>query len=101
MSVRLEEIVGATRQAVAARKRERPLSELEGQVEVGREGRPFAEALARPGTSLIAEHKRRSPSAGILSADATVTDIVEAFERGGAADAVPADRGAGFRALRQ
>ncbi len=85
MSVRLDEIVGATRQAVAARKRERPLSELEGQVEVGREGRPFAEALARPGTSLIAEHKRRSPSAGTIREGASCSEIVRAYERGGAA----------------
>ena len=85
MSVRLDEIVGATRQAVAARKRERPLSELESQVEVGREGRPFAEALARPGTSLIAEHKRRSPSAGTIREGASCSEIVRAYERGGAA----------------
>ena len=30
------------------------------------EGRPFSEALSRPGTSLIAEYKRRSPSAGAI-----------------------------------
>jgi indole-3-glycerol phosphate synthase len=43
------------------------------------------EALSHPGTSLIAEHKRRSPSAGIIREGATVTDIVQAYERGGAA----------------
>jgi indole-3-glycerol phosphate synthase len=85
MSPRLDEIVGATREAVAARKRERPLSELEGQIDVGREGRPFAEALARPGTSLIAEHKRRSPSAGTIRDGASCAEIVRAYERGGAA----------------
>ena len=85
MSPRLDDLVGATREAVAARKRERPLSELEGQVEVGREGRPFAEALARPGTSLIAEHKRRSPSAGTIREGASCAEIVRAYERGGAA----------------
>ena len=30
-----------------------------------RDDRPFSEALVRPGISLIAEHKRRSPSAGV------------------------------------
>jgi indole-3-glycerol phosphate synthase len=85
MSPRLDDLVGATREAVAARKRERPLSELEAQVEVGREGRPFAEALARPGTSLIAEHKRRSPSAGTIREGASCAEIVRAYERGGAA----------------
>ena len=85
MSPRLDELVVATREAVAARKRERPQSELEGQVELGREGRPFAEALWRPGTSVIAEHKRRSPSAGTIREGASCAEIVRAYERGGAA----------------
>jgi indole-3-glycerol phosphate synthase len=49
------------------------------------EGRPFSEALVHPGTSLIAEFKRRSPSAGAIREGATVTEIVRAYERGGAA----------------
>src|SRR5204863_8110492 len=47
--------------------------------------RPFSEALARPGVSIIAEYKRRSPSAGMIREGATVTDVVCAYERGGAA----------------
>jgi indole-3-glycerol phosphate synthase len=82
---RLEELVHATREAVQRRKQERPLEELERQIGAPREGRPFAEALARPGTSLIAEHKRRSPSAGTIREGATCADIVLAYERGGAA----------------
>ena len=35
--------------------------------------------------SLIAEHKRRSPSAGLIRDGATVTEIVQAYERGCAA----------------
>ena len=66
MNVRLEALVGATREAVHRRKRERPLAELEREASAQPEGRPFAEALVRPGTSLIAEHKRRSPSAGTI-----------------------------------
>jgi indole-3-glycerol phosphate synthase len=84
--IRLDDIVDATRDALKRRQREHPLSELEAQVETGREGRPFAEALSRPGTSLIAEHKRRSPSAGDLAPDgASCAEMVEAYERGGAA----------------
>ena len=49
------------------------------------EDRPFSEALVRPGLSLIAEFKRRSPSAGEIAADADVADQVGAYERGGAA----------------
>src|SRR2546423_6448343 len=85
MSARLESIVGATREALERRKRERPLSELEGEADVRAEGRPFAEALARPGTSLIAEHKRRSPSAGTIREGVDCAEVVRAYERGGAA----------------
>ena len=85
MSIRLDELVGATREAVHHRKRERPLSELEREAGAQREGRPFAEALSRPGTSLIAEHKRRSPSAGTIREGLRCADVVRAYERGGAA----------------
>jgi indole-3-glycerol phosphate synthase len=85
VSVRLDELVGATREAVHRRKRERPLAELEREAGSQPEGRPFAEALARPGTSLIAEHKRRSPSAGMIREGLSCADVVRAYERGGAA----------------
>jgi indole-3-glycerol phosphate synthase len=85
MSIRLEELVGATREAVQRRKGERPLSELEREAGDQPEGRPFAEALSRPGTSLIAEHKRRSPSAGTIREGASCAEVVKAYERGGAA----------------
>ena len=84
MSV-LDRIVGATREAVARRRETVPLSELEGQLAAPREDRPFREALTRPGVSLIAEHKRRSPSAGEIRAGSTVADVVTAYERGGSA----------------
>ena len=82
---RLDPIVQATRDEVERRKRERPLAELEREADRRPEGRPFHEALARSGTSLIAEHKRRSPSAGEIREGTSVTEIVRAFERGGAA----------------
>jgi len=85
VSLRLDELVGATREAVHRRKRERPLAELEREAGSQPEGRPFAEALARPGTSLIAEHKRRSPSAGTIREGLSCADVVSAYERGGAA----------------
>jgi len=85
VSPRLDELVDATRNALARRMRARPLAELEREIDVRREGRPFAEALSRPGTSLIAEHKRRSPSAGPIREETSCADVVRAFERGGAA----------------
>ena len=85
MSPRLEDLVGATRDSLERRKRERPLADLEREAGGRREAQPFAEALSRPGTSLIAEHKRRSPSAGTIREDAGCADLVRAYERGGAA----------------
>jgi indole-3-glycerol phosphate synthase len=81
----LDRIVESTREDVRRRRDDVPLSELERQAADRPEGRPFAEALLRPGVSLIAEHKRRSPSAGEIRAGLTVTEIVQAYERGGAA----------------
>jgi indole-3-glycerol phosphate synthase len=84
MSV-LDRIVGATRAELERRQADLPLAELERRIGARGEDRPFSEALARPGMSLIAEYKRRSPSAGPLRVDATVADVVTAYERGGAA----------------
>ena len=83
--IRLDELVHATREAVRRRQRERSLSDLAAEVETRREGRPFVEGLSRPRTSVIAEHKRRSPSAGTIREGVTCAEIVRAYERGGAA----------------
>jgi indole-3-glycerol phosphate synthase len=80
----LERIVESTREDVRRRQATVPLRELE-QALAHRDDRPFSEALTRPGVSLIAEHKRRSPSAGMIREGATVGDVVTAYERGGAA----------------
>src|ERR671921_2944530 len=84
MSV-LDRIVDAPREDAAPRREAVPLAELEGRLAAPRDDRPFREALTRPGVSLIAEHKRRSPSAGDIRTDVALTEIVQAYERGGAA----------------
>ena len=84
MSV-LERIVDDTREEVERRRSAVPLRMLEAELHERGEPRPFCEALTRPGVSLIAEHKRRSPSAGALREGASVEAIVQAYERGGAA----------------
>src|SRR4051794_24429200 len=81
----LETIVEDTRAEVERRRRDVPLSDLERALGGRDDGRPFREALSLPGVSLIAEHKRRSPSAGTLRGGSGVEDIVSAYERGGAA----------------
>lgn len=80
----LERIVDQAREEVRRRSREVPLAELEAQLH-GRDERPFREALIRPGVSVIAEHKRRSPSAGDIRPGASVSEVVRAYERAGAA----------------
>jgi len=46
--------------------------------------RPFAERLAAPGLHLIAEIKRRSPSAGTIARDLDPVALARAYEAGGA-----------------
>jgi indole-3-glycerol phosphate synthase len=82
----LDDLTSAAREQVARRREQVSLEELERAISSRVEGRPFKEALAAPGISLIAEYKRRSPSAGDLPRGADpVEDIVRAYERGGAA----------------
>jgi indole-3-glycerol phosphate synthase len=81
----LEQIIERTCEEVERRRRDWPLADLEAQIAARGEPRPFAETLSRPGISVIAEHKRRSPSAGVIREGAAVEEIVEAYERGGAA----------------
>jgi len=81
----LDRIVDITRDEVRRRQQEVPLADLEARLGGDREGRPFSEALVRPGISVIAEHKRRSPSLGTIREGLTLRDIVCAYERGGAA----------------
>jgi indole-3-glycerol phosphate synthase len=85
---RLDPIVAATREHVARRRAAVPPVELERAAARRADADPvrsFEQALARPGLSLIAEHKRRSPSAGPIRGDHAHEDVVAAYERGGAA----------------
>lgn len=85
---RLDPILVATREEVARRRETTPPSALERLAASRAQSdpvRPFHAALARPGVSVIAEHKRRSPSAGPIRADLRLQDVVGAYERGGAA----------------
>jgi len=81
----IDELIDGAREGVNARKRDLPVAGLEAQLSARGEDRPFQEALVRPGLSLIAEFKRRSPSAGDIAPGAEVGTQVAAYERGGAA----------------
>ncbi|HZK16317.1 MAG TPA: indole-3-glycerol phosphate synthase TrpC [Solirubrobacterales bacterium] len=80
-----EQLIAAARDGVEERRGETSQADLESRLQARGEDRPFDEALVRPGLSLIAEFKRRSPSAGEIAAEASVADRVGAYERGGAA----------------
>jgi indole-3-glycerol phosphate synthase len=81
----IEQLIGAAREGVEERRGHVSQADLESRLSARGDDRPFREALVRPGLSLIAEFKRRSPSAGEISATATVDGQVGAYERGGAA----------------
>ncbi|HLH15293.1 MAG TPA: indole-3-glycerol phosphate synthase TrpC [Solirubrobacteraceae bacterium] len=83
----LERILAQTREEVERRKRERPLSADSFERERAGADSPnrFREALDAEGIGVIAEFKRRSPSAGALREHADLEAIVGAYERGGAA----------------
>jgi len=84
----LEGILQSTRAEVERRRRETPLSEVEAEA-ILRPGpwgseRRFHGAVTRPGIGVVAEFKRRSPSAGRLRERPDVRGQVSAYERGGA-----------------
>ncbi len=86
MSV-LADVLASTRLELTRRKRAHPEAELRAlalaALAAGGEG-SLRDALDLPGIGVIAEFKRRSPSAGVLREDADLTEIARAYERGGA-----------------
>jgi len=81
----LDRIVETTREEIERRREITSLADLEAALAARDDPRPFQEALSRPGISIIAEHKRRSPSAGVIREGAEVAEVARAYERGGAA----------------
>ena len=78
----LDRILAETREAVERRKFADPVA-APNRGPRG-PGRPFRDALAGPGIGVIAEFKRRSPSAGVLHETPDLQRILAAYERGGA-----------------
>jgi indole-3-glycerol phosphate synthase len=95
----LQRIIARTRVELDQRRATTSLREL-GAAAAQRLGddpiRGFTEALAAPGLSVIAEHKRRSPSAGVIRSDVELEDVVTAYERGGARALSVLTEGVGF-----
>ncbi len=83
---RLDPIVASVRSRLEERRARLPFPELRAQVRPDpRRRERFLSALSRPGLSVIAECKRRSPSAGVLSGEMDWSSRAQAYARGGAA----------------
>jgi indole-3-glycerol phosphate synthase len=76
----LSEIIERKRQRLASVKSTVALDALE----IPSISHRLRDALVSDGVNIIAEFKRRSPSKGIIRADADLTQIVSAYEAGGA-----------------
>jgi len=81
VSTVLDGILATTREDLDRRRIDRPLAAQPSR----RPAHLFRDALAAPGLSVIAEHKRRSPSAGSIGRGVDVAEIALAYQRGGAA----------------
>ncbi len=79
----LAEILRTTAEELEQRRATTPLESLTAAA--GPPPRSLREALSGPGMSVIAEFKRRSPSAGVIREGAAVDEIARAYARGGAA----------------
>jgi indole-3-glycerol phosphate synthase len=90
----LNRIVAQTREELERRKRERPLPASTPRP-AGERGR-FAAALRQEGIGVIAEFKRRSPSAGVLREQPDLKAVLGAYERGGAVAASILTEGPNF-----
>jgi indole-3-glycerol phosphate synthase len=77
----LDEILTHKRHEVSERRSRRPAFDLANI----RPTRSFSQALRRPGVSVIAEFKRRSPSGGEIRPGASPADIARIYEVSGAA----------------
>jgi indole-3-glycerol phosphate synthase len=82
----LDEILARTRADLSLRRERVPLADLEAACGALAPARSLAAALRRPGAvTCIAEHKRRSPSAGWIREGSDVAEVVGAYARAGAA----------------
>jgi indole-3-glycerol phosphate synthase len=80
----LDEIVVGVREDVANRQAALPLDELKERAAAARPAYDALAALRAPGVGVIAEVKRRSPSAGALAAIADPATLAAQYQNGGA-----------------
>ena len=81
----LDAILAKTRDRVAAEQARRPFGPSHPAVRQAPPPRPFASSLAGPGrVNVVAEHKRRSPSRGVIREDLSPAEVARAYEAAGA-----------------
>jgi len=80
----LDDIVAGAREDLAARQRQTTLDELKERAQRRPPALDGYAALTRPGTAVIAEVKRRSPSKGALADIADPAGLAADYEAGGA-----------------
>jgi indole-3-glycerol phosphate synthase len=83
----LAEIVETKRARVAAAKKLVPpeqMCHLAAEVRGAAKSHALLQAVQSDGTNIIAEFKRRSPSKGIIRADANLIETVKSYDAGGA-----------------
>ncbi|HUA53201.1 MAG TPA: indole-3-glycerol phosphate synthase TrpC [Candidatus Sulfotelmatobacter sp.] len=85
MSDRLGPIIERRRADVVAARRARPLAALRDALAGAPPVRGFRRALAAPGLQIVAEIKRRSPSAGAIREDAQPAEVARRYQAAGAA----------------
>ncbi|WP_202978358.1 indole-3-glycerol phosphate synthase TrpC [Serinicoccus chungangensis] len=85
MSTVLEQIVSGVREDLDQRRRSTPLDEVQERARRAPSCRDAWASLSAPGTHVIAEVKRSSPSKGALAAIAEPASLAVDYEAGGAA----------------
>jgi indole-3-glycerol phosphate synthase len=81
----LEEIIADKRLEVAQRKARTTIQSLENSIFFGRQTLSLKESLLNPErTGIIAEHKRKSPSKGVINQQVTVEQVTTGYALGGA-----------------
>ena len=80
----LERIVERVRMRLEATSRATPLAEVRARAAAAPSRAAFRAALERPGTAVIAEAKRASPSKGILRDPYDATELAHVYEQAGA-----------------
>ncbi|QTA90406.1 indole-3-glycerol phosphate synthase TrpC [Desulfonema magnum] len=81
----LSKIVEQKKQEIAAAQKRLPETQVREQAFIPRKRRGFLKNMERPGTNIIAEIKRASPSKGVICPDLNPARYASQYEQGGAA----------------